>query len=93
MAGAALSAVAGLQGAGGQRVDVAAPGRRGHVHRHRTGAVLPPGIVPPVKVTVDPPAVAVTAPPQVVLAFGVAAIITPVGKVSTSGAVRSRQWR
>ena len=46
------------------------------------------GIEPPVKVTVEPPAVAVSAPPQVVLALGVAAITTPLGKVSMSGAVR-----
>ena len=43
------------------------------------------GIVPPVKVTVLPPAGAVTAPPlQVVLAFGVAAISKPLGKLSVS---------
>jgi hypothetical protein len=42
------------------------------------------------KVTVEPPATATGTPPppQVVLTFGVAAITTPLGKVSTSGAVR-----
>jgi hypothetical protein len=47
-----------------------------------------PGIAPPVRVTVGPPALAVITPPQVVVAFGVAAITMPMGRVSTSGAVR-----
>jgi hypothetical protein len=42
------------------------------------------GIVPPVKVTVLPPAEAVTVLPQVLLAFGVAAISMPLGKLSVS---------
>jgi hypothetical protein len=48
------------------------------------GIVLPAG-----KVTVEAPATATGAPtPQVVLTLGVAAITTPLGKVSTSGAVK-----
>jgi hypothetical protein len=46
------------------------------------------GIAPPVRVTADPPAVAVITPPQVVLASGAAATTTPPGSVSTSGPVR-----
>ena len=49
------------------------------------------GIVPPAgKVTVEAPATATGAPtpPQVVPTLGVAAITIPLGKVSTSGAVR-----
>jgi hypothetical protein len=51
----------------------------------RAGIVRPAG-----KVTVEAPATATGAPmpPQVVLTLGVAAITTPLGKVSTSGAVR-----
>lgn len=49
---------------------------------------VPAGIAPPVKVTVVPPGVAVTTPPQVETALGVAAITTPGGKVSVSGAVK-----
>ena len=49
----------------------------------------PPGIVPPVKENALPPAGAARTPPQVVLAFGVAAINSPAGKLSTSGAVRA----
>ena len=46
------------------------------------------GITPPVKVTVEPPAVAMTVPPtQVVVALGVGAMTTPVGNVSLSCAV------
>jgi hypothetical protein len=37
---------------------------------------------PPLKATLLPPAVAVTVPPHVVAALGVAAIVTPVGNVS-----------
>jgi hypothetical protein len=48
------------------------------------GLRLAAGIVPPVKVTVLPPAGAVTVLPQVVLAFGVAAITMPLGKLSVS---------
>lgn len=42
------------------------------------------------KVTVEPPAIAETAPVplQVVLAFGVGAIVTPAGKVSMNGALK-----
>src|SRR5581483_7945898 len=46
------------------------------------------GIAPPVSVTDEPPASAVTVPPQVVLAFGVGATSTPVGSVSTRGAFK-----
>jgi hypothetical protein len=62
-----------------------------------TVTVHVPGVLPPAgidrvegKVTVEPPAVAETAPlpSQVVLALGVAAITTPVGNVSTSAEVR-----
>ena len=56
---------------------------------------VPAGIVEFVdKLTVVPPGVALTTPPplpplpQVVLAFGVGAITSPVGKVSMSGAVK-----
>ena len=49
---------------------------------------LPDRIEPPVKVTVEPPEVAEGVPPQVLATFGVGAITTPVGNVSTSGAVR-----
>ena len=48
----------------------------------------PPGMVPPVNENARPPAGAASTPPQVVLAFGVAAITNPAGKVSVSGAVR-----
>ena len=54
-------------------------------------APLTAGMVRPVaNVTVEPPAVAETAPPppHVVAAFGVAAITTPAGNVSVSGAVK-----
>ena len=54
-------------------------------------APLPAGIDRVVgKVTVEPPAIAATAPVplQVVLAFGVAAIVIPTGKASVSGAVK-----
>jgi hypothetical protein len=45
--------------------------------------------LPAGKVTVEPPAIATGTPPrQVVTTFGTAAITTPLGKVSTSGAVR-----
>jgi hypothetical protein len=49
----------------------------------------PPGIVLPAdNVTELPPAAAVTKPPpQVVLAFGLAAMTTPAGNVSTSAEV------
>ena len=80
-------AVAGLQGAGGQRVDVVAPDWRGHVHRHRTGAVGRDRASRQGHRRAA--AVAVTAPPQVVLALGACATTTtPLGKVSMSGAVR-----
>lgn len=47
------------------------------------------GIAPPVKVTVEPPAVAKTVPPtQVVAAPGGEAITTPFGKWSLSDSVR-----
>ena len=51
---------------------------------------VPTGIVEFVdKLTVFPPAVALTTPPpQVVVAFGVGAITTPAGNVSVSGALR-----
>jgi hypothetical protein len=46
-------------------------------------------VVPDDKVTLVPPAVAFAVPPrQVVLLFGMGAIITPAGKVSMSGAVK-----
>jgi hypothetical protein len=44
------------------------------------------GIEPPVNVTAEPPAGAVTVPPQVVLT--VPETVTPLGNVSTSGAVK-----
>ena len=46
------------------------------------------GIAPPVSVTDELPASAITVPPQVLLAFGVGATSTPVGRLSTSGAFR-----
>src|SRR5579859_987322 len=46
------------------------------------------GIAPPVSVTDELPASAITVPPQVLLAFGVGATTTPVGRLSTSGAFR-----
>jgi hypothetical protein len=36
--------------------------------------------IPDAKVTVEPPGLAVSVPPQVVLALGVGAITTPLGK-------------
>jgi hypothetical protein len=45
------------------------------------------GIEPPVKVTDEPPATAVTVPPQVLLE-GVEPTTTPAGRLSTSGEVR-----
>ena len=52
-----------------------------------TVQVLFAAIVPPVSVTVE--AVVVTVPPQVFAAFGVAATTTLMGKVSTSGVLRT----
>ena len=46
------------------------------------------GIAPPVSVTDELPASAVTVPPQVLLAFGVGATSTPVGRLSTRGEFR-----
>ena len=48
--------------------------------------LLPPGIVPPVKVSVELPAVAESTPPQVLVALGEASIVTPLGKVSVNAA-------
>ncbi len=47
--------------------------------------VAPLATLPPLRLTVVPPAVAPTVPaPHVVVAFGVAAIVTPVGSASES---------
>src|SRR6185312_15167171 len=46
------------------------------------------GIAPPVSVTDELPASAITVPPQVLLAFGVGATSTPVGRLSTKGAFK-----
>jgi hypothetical protein len=46
------------------------------------------GIAPPLSVTDELPASAITVPPQVLLAFGVGATSTPVGRVSTRGAFK-----
>ena len=80
-------------------VVISAPASSVLMNEPPTGAVtftvsvqLPlAGIVRPAgKVTVVPPGAAAGAPtpPQVVLTFGVAAISSPLGKVSVSGAVR-----
>jgi hypothetical protein len=49
----------------------------------------PFGMEPPVRVNAEPPGVAVTVPPHVSMTFGVAAITTPVGRLSTRGAVKA----
>jgi hypothetical protein len=46
------------------------------------------GIAPPVRVTAELPASAITDPPQVLEAFGVEAIRTPVGRLSTRAAFK-----
>src|SRR5882672_9693849 len=46
-------------------------------------------MVPPLSVSVDPPALAVTVPPHVVAGAGVAALTTPAGYVSENAAAVS----
>ena len=91
MAGAALLPWSGLQGAGGQRVESSSPrsARSRSPSPYRCRNVAAAGIEPPTSRSPSgrPRWPSPSPPPQVVRHSGMAAITTPVGKVSVSVAL------